>query len=396
MNLSGKCVVLGVTGGIAAYKAADITSRLKKMGARVRVVMTQSACRFVAPVTFETLSGEKAYADQFERSFEIEHVSLAKSADLFLIAPATANVIGKIACGIADDLLTTSAMAMTCPILIAPAMNNAMWRSAAVQDNVARLTSRGMKTIGPGTGHLACGDEDVGRMSEPSEVALEVARLLLGKRDFEGKRVLVTAGPTREMIDPIRFLSNRSTGKMGYAIAEAARDRGADVVLISGPVSLAPPSGVKLVPITSTQSLYEAMMDLAPNAEAVIQAAAPADFTPAAYSDTKIKKDGHGMALSLVPTPDVAKALGEVKKPGQVLVAFAAETGDLVGNARSKLVKKNCDLVVFNDVTRPGAGFGVDTNQVTLVNAQGETALPLMDKRGVADAILDKVTELLS
>lgn len=394
--LSGKCVVLGVSGGIAAYKAADIVSRLKKHGARVRVVLTEHACRFIAPITFETLSGEPAYVDQFDRSFEIEHISLAKSADLFVIAPATANVIGKIACGIADDLLTTSFMAMACPVLVAPAMNNAMWRADAVRQNVATLKHRGIDFVGPGVGHLACGDENVeGRMSEPEDIVRAVLELLGRQRDLEGRRVLVTAGPTREMIDPVRFLSNRSTGKMGYALAEAAQRRGATVTLVSGPTALTPPAGVEFVPITNTQSLYEAMMARAERADIVIQAAAPADFTPAKYSDEKIKKDGQGMVLELTSTPDVALALGKRKRAGQVLVGFAAETGDKIENARGKLAKKNCDLIVFNDVTEPGAGFAGDTNRVVLVDQESEIALPLMDKREVADRILDRVAALL-
>lgn len=394
--LSGKCVVLGVSGGIAAYKAADIVSRLKKLGARVRVVLTEHACRFFTPITFETLSGEPAYVDQFDRSFEIEHISLAKSADLFLIAPATANVIGKIACGIADDLLTTVFLATTCPVLVAPAMNNAMWRADAVRQNVEVLKARGVHFVGPGVGHLACGDENVeGRMSEPEDIVRAVLELLTRQRDLEGRRIVVTAGPTREMIDPVRFLSNRSTGKMGYALAEAAKRRGATVTLVSGPTALTPPIGVELVEITSTQDLYEAMMLRAQTADAIIQAAAPADFTPASYSHDKIKKDGQGMALELAPTPDVALALGKRKRAGQVLVGFAAETGDRIENARGKLAKKNCDLIVFNDVTEPGAGFAVDTNRVTLVEAERETHIPLMDKLYVAGRILDRVAALL-
>ena len=393
--LKGKCVVLGVTGGIAAYKACEIVSRLKKLGAAVRVVMTEHACRFVAPLSFETLSGSQVYVSSFEHSYEIEHISLAKSADLMLIAPATANILGKLAGGIADDLLSTTAMAMTCPVLIAPAMNSAMYRNAATQRNLDVLRERGMAFVGPESGVLACGDNDIGRMSEPEAIVKRVCELLCPKRDLEGKRVLVTAGPTREMLDPVRFLSNRSTGKMGYAVAEAAAARGADVTLVSGPVTLDAPKGVALVSITSTLELYDAVTSRAKEADIVIQAAAPADFRPAETAQHKIKKDGSGMTLALVPNPDIAAQLGRDKHEGQILVAFAAETDDLVDNAQKKLAKKNADMVVANDVTEPGAGFGVNTNRVTLITREDQRALPLMSKRDVADAILDRALELM-
>ncbi len=393
--LKGKCVVLGVTGGIAAYKACEIVSRLKKLHASVRVVMTEHACRFVAPLTFETLSGGPVYVNSFEHSYEIEHISLAKSADLMLIAPATANIIGKIANGIADDLLSTTAMAMTAPLLIAPAMNSAMYRSAATQRNIEVLRERGAAFIGPESGVLACGDIDIGRMSEPEQIVERVTAMLCPKHDLEGRRVLVTAGPTREMLDPVRFLSNRSTGKMGYAIAEAAAARGASVTLVSGPVSLEAPLGVERVGITSTLELFDAVTSRAGEADVVIQAAAPADFRPAETSVHKIKKDGTGMALELVPNPDIAAHLGRGRHEGQILVAFAAETDDLLENAQKKLEKKNADMVVANDVTEPGAGFEVNTNRVTLITREDRRALPLMSKREVADAILDRVLELM-
>ncbi len=392
--LTGKCVVLGITGGIAAYKACEIVSRLKKLHANVRVVMTEHACRFVAPLSFETLSGNQVYVSQFEHNWEIEHISLAKSADLMLIAPATANILGKLACGIADDLLSTTAMAMTAPILAAPAMNSAMWRSAATQANVQTLAARGVRFIGPASGLLACGDNDVGRMSEPVEIVEVVQRLLTRPKDLNGKKVLVTAGPTREMLDPVRFLSNRSTGKMGYAIAEAARDRGAEVTLVSGPVDLAPPTGVRTVSIQSTQDLYDEMTVRAREADAVVQAAAPADFTPETVSAVKIKKNGEDMTLRLKSTPDIAAALGREKRAGQVLVAFAAETNDLLANARRKLEKKNADMIVANDVTMPGAGFASATNCVTMITREGSESLPMMSKRDVADAIWDRVVKL--
>ena len=393
--LEGKCVVLGVTGGIAAYKACEIVSRLKKLHANVRVVLTEHACRFVQPLTFETLSGNQVAVSAFEHSFEIEHISLAKAADLLLIAPATANIIGKMAHGIADDLLSTTAMAVVCPILIAPAMNCAMYRSAALQENLETLKGRGVLTVGPESGHLACGDEDVGRMSEPETIVARVCELLRGQDDLAGKHVLVTAGPTREMVDPVRFLSNRSSGKMGYAIAEAAARRGARVTLVSGPVALERPRGVETVSVTSTLDLYREVTERAKSADLVIQAAAPADFRPLEAARHKIKKTGEGMTLQLTPNPDVAAQLGRDKHEGQVLVAFAAETDDLIANARKKLDKKNADMVVANDVTQPGAGFAGDTNRVTLVTRSDARELPLMSKRDVADAILDRALELM-
>ncbi len=319
--LSNKCVVLGVTGGIAAYKACEIVSRLKKLNANVRVVMTEHACRFVAPLTFETLSGNQVYVSQFDKNWEIEHISLAKSADLMLIAPATANIIGKMANGIADDLMSTTAMAMRVPILLAPAMNTAMWKNAATQHNVEVLAERGVRYVGPESGFLACGDADIGRMSEPMKIVEEVCRLLCREKDLDGKRVLITAGPTREMIDPVRFLSNRSTGKMGYAIAEAARERGAVVTLVSGPVTLPPVQGVEMVSIQSTLDLYKEVTKRAKTADVVIQAAAPADFRPASVADKKIKKTGDDMTLHLIPNPDIAAQLGRNKHEGQILVA---------------------------------------------------------------------------
>ena len=393
--LDGKCVVLGVTGGIAAYKACEIVSRLKKLHADVRVVLTEHACRFVQPLTFETLSGNQVAVSAFEHSFEIEHISLAKAADILLIAPATANIIGKMAHGIADDLLSTTAMAVTCPTLIAPAMNCAMYKSAALQENLDTLRSRGVLTVGPESGHLACGDDDIGRMSEPEAIVSRVCEILRARDDLSGKHVLVTAGPTREMVDPVRFLSNRSSGKMGYAIAEAAARRGARVTLVSGPVSLEKPKGVETVSILSTLDLYKEVTGRAPSADVVIQAAAPADFRPLEMAQHKIKKTGEGMTLQLAPNPDIAAQLGRDKHEGQVLVAFAAETDDLIANARKKLDKKNADMVVANDVTQPGAGFAGDTNRVTLVTRMDARALPLMSKHDVADAILDRVLELM-
>ena len=392
--LKDKNIVLGVTGGIAVYKACDLVSRLKKQGARVRVVLTANAAKFVPPLTFETLSGNPVVIDTFEPRKSLEHISLAKWADVFAVAPASANCLAKLAGGIADDLLSTTALAMTAPLLLAPAMNANMWRHPATQANFKVLLDRGAKTVGPMTGHLACGDDDVGRMAEPVEIVEALDALLNPRQDYAGRHVLVTAGPTVERIDPVRYITNRSSGKMGYAIAEAARDRGAEVVLVSGPVNLAAPGGMEVVKIESSAQLCEAVLNRGAWADVVIQAAAPADFTPVSVSDSKIKKTGGGMVLELKNTTDIARTLGERKRPGQILVAFAAETDRVLENARGKLDKKNADLIVANDVTRADAGFGVDTNAVTLITRTDQRALPVMSKRAVADAILDRVNGL--
>ena len=392
--LDGFRVALGVTGGIAAYKACELTSLLKKAGAEVRVVMTQSATEFVSPQTFETLSGNRASIGMFDRAWEIEHIALAKWAHILLIAPATANILAKIAHGIADDLLSTVVMACPAPIAVAPAMNTQMWFSPANQANLALLRDRGVHMIGPASGLLACGDDDVGRMSEPKDIMKALEAILKPIRDFEGRKVLVTAGPTREALDPVRYLTNRSSGRMGIALAEAARDRGASVTLILGPVAIQPPSGVEVVRIETTQDLYDAVISRAQGFDVVLQAAAPADYRPESPSEGKIKKTGGALTLTLVENPDVAKALGARKPPGQILVAFAAETGENIENAREKRLKKNADLIVLNDVTKPGAGFDVSTNIVTLIDRLGEEALPILDKRQAADRILDRVQKL--
>ena len=394
--LDGKHVVLGVTGGIAAYKAAELVSRLRKAGAQVRVVMSENALKFIPALTLETLSGNRAYVDQFSREFEIEHVALAKWADLFVVAPATANFIGKVASGIADDLITTTAMAVTCPILLAPAMNNNMWKNAATRANMETITARGILTVGPERGKLACGDDDIGRMSEPVDILDRIRGILERETDLAGRHVLVTAGPTVERIDPVRYITNRSTGKMGYAIARAARERGAYVTLVSGPVNIAPPEGVELVKVESSAQLCEKVLESGAEADVVIQAAAPADFTPAHVAEKKIKKQaGEGMTLELKPTTDIAAELGRRKREGQVLVAFAAETNDVLENARKKLARKNADIVVANDVTRPGAGFGTDTNAITIITADTAEEMPMMTKLQAADAILDAAKRFL-
>jgi len=392
--LKDRRIVLGVTGGIAAYKACELVSGLKKRGAQVRVVLTENAARFVPPLSFEALSGNPAHVDTFAPRDGMEHIALAKWAELFVIAPATANCLAKLACGIGDDLLSTTALAMTCPLLIAPAMNANMYRHPATQANLATLRSRGAHVVGPDSGRLACGDDDIGRMSQPEAILEAIEAILDPRRDMEGLRVLVTAGPTVERIDPVRYITNRSTGKMGYAIAEAARDRGAEVALVSGPVTLQKPAGVDVISIESSAQLCDAVLGRGPWADVVIQAAAPADFRPVTVAERKIKKTGAGMTLELENTTDVAAALGRDKRPGQTLVAFAAETHDLLENARGKLDRKNADLVAANDVSRRDAGFGTDTNAVTLITRKDVKALPLMTKRETADAILDAVMEL--
>ena len=391
--LKDRRIVLGVTGGIAAYKACDLVSRLKKRGAQVRVVLTAHAARFVPPLTFETLSGNPACVDTFAPHSEMEHIALSKWAELFLIAPATANCVAKLASGIADDLLSTTALAMTCQVMVCPAMNANMYRHPATQANLATLSQRGVHLVGPERGRLACGDDDIGRMTEPERIVEAVERLF-APGDFAGVRVLVTAGPTVERIDPVRYITNRSTGKMGYAIAEAARDRGAEVALVSGPVNLDKPAGVEVIAVESSAQLCEAVLARGAWADVVIQAAAPADFRPVHVADQKIKKTGDGMVLELENTTDIAAELGRRKRAGQVLVAFAAETDDLLSNARGKLEKKNADMVVANDVSRSDAGFGVDTNAVTLITRDDMRTLPLQSKRAVADGILDRVKGL--
>lgn len=391
------CVVLGVTGGIAVYKACELLRLLQKRGIDVFVVMTQNACRFVAPLTFETLSGHPVAVDTFDRpqTWEVEHIALAKRADLFLIAPATANIMGKMACGIADDMLSTTVMATRAPVLVAPAMNTGMWENAAVQQNVKTLRARGVEIVAPVSGHLACGDSGAGKLEDVAVIAERACKLLFAKKDMEGLRVMVTAGPSREALDPVRYISNRSSGKMGYAIAQAAQKHGAEVTLLSGPVAIEVPQGVKLVPFTTTQELLDRASELAQEQDLLIQAAAPADYRAKEVAPQKIKKQGgEPMTFTLVENPDVAATLGKAKRSGQVFVGFAAETNDVLAHARDKLARKNLDMIVANDVTRPGAGFDVDTNIVTLITKDGQEALPMMSKAEVAQRILDHALAL--
>lgn len=391
------CIVLGVTGGIAVYKACELLRLLQKRGIDVFVVMTQNACRFVAPLTFETLSGHPVAVDTFDRpqTWEVEHIALAKRADLFMIAPATADIIGKMACGIADDMLSTTVMATRAPVLIAPAMNTGMWENAAVQQNVKTLQARGVEFVMPVSGHLACGDSGTGKMEDVEIIAEHACKMLFTKKDMKGIRVMVTAGPSREALDPVRYISNRSSGKMGYAIAQAAQRRGAEVTLLSGPVSILPPQGVKFVPFRTTQELLDKARAFVKEQDILIQAAAPADYRAKEIAPQKIKKQsGEPVTFTLVENPDVAATLGREKREGQVFVGFAAETNDVIAHAQDKLVRKNLDMIVANDVTRPGAGFDVDTNIVTLITGAGQEALPMMTKAEVADQILDHVMKL--
>ena len=397
MDLTGRKIVLGVTGGIAAYKSAEIVSRLRHLGATVHVIMTQNATEFVAPLTFQTLSANQVVTDTFAAPeyWNVEHVALAKLAEVFVIAPATANILAKMANGIADDMLSTTVLATKAPVLAAPAMNTGMWTAEATKKNVETLKERGVRMIGPDSGILACGDEGAGRMSEPETIVEEICRILTRKQDFARKKVLVTAGATRERLDPVRFITNDSSGKMGFAIAEAARDRGAEVTLIRGSVTTEIPTGVRVVPVESARDLFNAMMKEAPEQDVIIQAAAVSDYRPAEQKDKKIKKEGgKSLTLELTENPDVAKAVGEIKKPGQILVGFAAETDNVQKNAQSKLTKKNLDMIVANDVTKPGAGFNVDTNIAALITADGIEEQPLQTKRQLAERILDKIMKI--
>ncbi|MBQ2990969.1 MAG: bifunctional phosphopantothenoylcysteine decarboxylase/phosphopantothenate--cysteine ligase CoaBC [Clostridia bacterium] len=393
------CIVLGVTGGIAVYKACELLRLLQKQGMDVFVVMTKNACEFVSALTFETLSGHPVAVDTFDRpaTWEVEHIALAKRADLFLIAPATANIIGKMACGIADDMLSTTVMATRAPVMIAPAMNTGMWENAATQHNMKVLRERGVHVVAPACGYLACGDTGAGKLEDVSVIAQRAAELLLKKKDMQGLRVMVTAGPTREALDPVRYISNRSSGKMGYAIARAAQQRGAEVTLLSGPVSLDCPPGVQLVPFMTTQDLMDCAVEHAAQQDIVIQAAAPADYRAAEVAAQKIKKqDGADMVIRLAENPDVAAAIGRTKRSDQTFVGFAAETNDVLAHAQGKLKKKNLDMIVANDVTKPGAGFDVNTNIVTFVTQDEICELPMLTKNEVADRILDRILMLRS
>lgn len=393
--IKGKHIVVGVTGGIAAYKAAMLVSLLKKKGADVHVCMTANACRFITPLTFETLSANRVVTDTFSREtpYEVEHVALAKLADLIVIAPATANIIAKAANGIADDFLSTLLLAARGKVMFAPAMNTAMLHHAAVQRNMMQLRDDGCLMVAPGSGMLACGDIGDGRMAEPQEIC-EAIEAALAPKDLEGIRLMVTAGPTRERLDDVRYLSNRSTGKMGYAIARAAVNRGAHVTLISGPTALEAPAGVEVRSVESAQQMYTACMEVFPQVDIAVKAAAVADYTPASYQPGKIKK-GEDMKLSLVRTQDILQNLG-AKKQKQILVGFAAEAADLEQNALAKLQRKHLDMIAANDISRADIGFGSDENLVTLFFADGtKKVLQKAEKEQIADGILDEALHLL-
>lgn len=398
MTLKGKSVVLGVTGGIAAYKACEVVSRLRKLGADVYVIMTKSATEFVQPLTFETLSNHPVVTDTFARpaTWEVEHIALAKRADAFVIAPATANILAKMTHGIADDMLSTTVLATKAPVLVAPAMNTGMWTAAVTQENCETLKKRGVQFVGPDAGFLACGDTGSGRMSEPAAIVEAIASILCPVQDMAGLRVMVTAGATRERLDPVRYMTNDSSGKMGFAVAEAAAKRGAEVTIVAGSTTAPAPSGVKLVRVESTQDLYDAVTTRAADMDVIIQAAAPADYRFAMTYTEKHKKahDGQPFVVELVENPDIAAAVGAAKRPGQTLVGFAAETEHLHANARKKLAKKNLDLIVANDVSQPGAGFNVDTNIATLITRDGMIECPLRTKKELAGDILDQVMAL--
>lgn len=396
MNFSGKTVVLGVTGGIAAYKACDLVSRLHKKGINIRIIMTEHACEFVQPLTLEVLSGNRVVTDMFNRDFpwEVEHISLAKAADVFAVVPATANILGKYAHGIADDMLSTTLLATRAPVLFAPAMNTNMYEHPAVQENIAALKQRGCLFVEPASGHLACGDTGKGKLADVETIEQAILDALTEK-DMEGMHVTVTAGPTREAMDPVRFLSNHSTGKMGYAIARSAKMRGAQVTLITGPVSLAPLDGVRMVPITSACEMREAVMEALPQSDLVIKAAAVGDYRPAQFQDDKIKKHDDDMSVSLVRNPDILAEIGENRRDDQVICGFSMETRDLLENSTKKLKKKNCDVIVANNLKVKGAGFAGDTNVVTLLYRDGTVEpLELMEKDSVADILLERLVAL--
>lgn len=391
--LKGKTVVLGVTGSIAAYKIANLASMLSKLHAEIHVLMTENATNFINPITFETLTGNKCLVDTFDRNFQysVEHVALAKKADVVLIAPASANVIGKIANGIADDMLTTTVMACTCHKIISPAMNTNMFNNPIVQDNIEKLKRFGMEVIQPDTGMLACKDIGAGKL--PSEEILldYILKEIRFKNDLAGKKVLVTAGPTVEAVDPVRFITNRSTGKMGYAIAKIASLRGADVTLVSGPVSIESPRFVNVINVESAEEMFNAVSSKADSMDIIIKAAAVADYTPVTVADEKIKKKDGDMSIPLKRTKDILKYLGENKKENQFICGFSMETENLLENSKKKLEKKNVDMIVANNVKVDGAGFGVDTNVVTLITKDGYKELPQMSKEDVAAAILDAI-----
>ena len=391
--LKGKTVLLGITGSIAAYKIAYLASALHKLHADVHVLMTENATNFINPITFETLTGNKCLVDTFDRNFQfqVEHVSIAKKADVVMIAPASANVIGKLANGLADDMLTTTVMACRCQKILAPAMNTAMYENPVVQDNIRKLQTYGYEVITPASGYLACGDTGAGKMPEPETLLEYILKEAAFQKDLAGKKLLVTAGPTQEAIDPVRCLTNHSSGKMGYAIAKMAMLRGAEVTLVSGPTAIEPPLFVKVVPVTAARDMFEAVTGLSDEQDIIIKAAAVADYRPKQVSEDKVKKKDDQASIELERTDDILKYLGQHKKQGQFLCGFSMETRDMLRNSRAKLEKKNLDMVAANNLKVEGAGFQGDTNVLTLITQDEEVSLPLMSKEDAALKILDKI-----
>lgn len=393
--LKGKKIVLGVSGGIAAYKAVQLASDLRKEGADIHIIMTKNAAEFVTPLTFETISNNRTVIDTFDRNFEwqVGHIGLAQSADIFVVAPATANVIAKMACGIADDMLTTTFLAAKCPKVVCPAMNTGMYENEVTQRNLRTLAELGINIIDPASGLLACGDVGKGRLPELKTI-IDGVRSALVPKTLKGKKVMITAGPTCEDIDPVRFITNRSSGKMGYETARAALHMGAEVTLISGPVEICPPEGVRLIKVRSARDMYEAVMENAAGQDIIIKAAAVGDFRPAQASDQKVKKTGGSRVVELEENPDILAAVCKDKPQGQVVIGFAMETQDLVENAGKKLRSKGADMIVANDLKREGAGFKTDTNAVILITAEGIDELPVMSKYEVGQHILRRALEL--
>ena len=394
--LNGKNILIGISGGIACYKVCDVVSRLKKLNSDVDVIMTKSAVEFVSPLTFQTLSQNFVYVDMFKepKTFEVEHISLAKKADIVLIAPATGNIIGKIASGIADDMLTTVIMATRAKVIFAPAMNMNMYTNPIVQDNIKKLSEMGYEFIKPGKGRLACGDYGEGKMAEP-EIIVDYILNSFHKDDLKDKKIVITAGPTIEPLDPVRYMTNFSSGKMGYALAEEAKKRGGEVVLITGPVNLTPPYGVEIIKINTTIEMLNAVEKNFGDCDILIKAAAPLDYRPETVSKDKIKKNGESLQLKFVPNPDIAVHFGKLKK-NQIIVGFAAETNNVIEYAKGKLKKKNFDFIVVNDISKDGAGFRTDTNIVSIIdNKDVVDNYPLMEKRKLAGIILDKAVELI-
>ena len=395
--LKGKTVLLGVTGSIAAYKIAYLASALKKLHAEVHVLMTKNATNFITPITFESLTGTKCLVDTFDRNFQfqVEHVSIAKKADVVMIAPASANVIGKLAHGIADDMLTTTIMACKCKKFISPAMNTNMIENPILQDNLKTLEHYGYEVIQPASGYLACGDTGAGKMPEPETLLSYILREIAAEKDLEGKKVLVTAGPTQESIDPVRYITNHSSGKMGYALAKAAMLRGADVTLVSGPCSITPPPFVKVVPVVTAKDMFDAVTFVSAEQDIIIKAAAVADYRPKQVFDEKVKKQDKEMSIELKKTDDILKYLGEHRTPQQFLCGFSMETQNMIGNSRAKLGKKHLDMVAANNLKVAGAGFQGDTNVLTLITQDEDVSLQLMSKEDAANVILDKILSIM-